>query len=265
MSEVTKALLRREQQLTGDDLATLLEGDPGQAAHAILNAAREGVLEAQTMLGQLLLEGRGIQRDPALARTWFQIAARQGHAMAHNMLGRCLDQGWGGEANIEQAAEHYRQAADSGSDWGQYNLANLLATGRGVPRDPPRAFTLYVRAAEQGHAKSMNLVGRFYEEGQVVLRDLPLAHDWYRRSAEAGDFRGQFSHAAVLAEQGQVEVALSWLQQALQLGNLNFLRVARESLLQAPHSAIRAQAREYFRRAAELGEDSDRERYASVI
>ncbi|MGY4534906.1 TPR repeat protein [Pseudomonas sp. TE3786] len=261
---MTKALLRREQQLTGDDLAKLLEGDPGQAAHAILSAARDGLLEAQTLLGQLLLEGRGIQRDPALARTWFQIAARQGHAMAHNMLGRCLDQGWGGETDIAQAAEHYRQAAEGGSDWGQYNLANLLATGRGLPCDPLQAFALYMRAAEQGHAKSMNLVGRFYEEGQVVRRDLPQAHAWYRRSAEAGDFRGQFSHAAVLAEQGQLDAALSWLQRALQLGNLNFLRVARESLLQSPHSSIRAEARAYFRRAAELGEDSDRERYASV-
>ncbi|MEN0105873.1 MAG: tetratricopeptide repeat protein [Pseudomonas sp.] len=257
-------VLQRQDELDADAFAEHLSGDPAQAAKAILSAARQGLVDAQAMLGQLLLDGRGIQRDPALAVTWFQIAARQGHAMAHNMLGRCLEHGWAGAADLPKAAEHYRHAADAGLDWGQYNLANLLATGRGVLRDPPQAFALYRRAAAQGHAKSMNLVGRFFEEGQAVMRDLPLAHDWYRRSAEAGDFRGQFSHAAVLAERGETEAALAWLQQALQCGNLNFLRVARHSLQQAPQPELQALARDYFQRAAELGDDTDRELYVAL-
>lgn len=258
------ASLRREEHLNAEDLVALLAADPGRAAKAILAAAKQGLLDAQTMLGQLLLDGRGIERDPALAVTWFRIAARQGHAMAHNMLGRCLEHGWGLEANLPAAAEHYQHAADAGLDWGQYNLANLLATGRGVLRDPPQAFALYLRAAVQGHAKSMNLVGRFYEEGQAVLRDTTLAHQWYCRSAEAGDFRGQFSHAAVLIEQGEIEAAISWLRTALQHGNLNFLRVARHSLQQAEQPEIRAVAADYFRRAAELGDDTDRQKYAAL-
>jgi TPR repeat protein len=262
---VLTASLRREEQLNADDLVALLALDPGRAANAILAAARQGLLDAQTMLGQLLLDGRGIQRDPALAVTWFRIAAQQGHAMAHNMLGRCLEHGWGLEANLPAAAEHYQRAADAGLDWGQYNLANLLATGRGVLRDPPQAFALYLRAAVQGHAKSMNLVGRFYEEGQAVLRDTTLAHQWYRRSAEAGDFRGQFSYAAVLVEQGHIEAALTWLKTALQHGNLNFLRVARHSLEQAEQPEIRALAVDYFCRAAELGDDGDRELYTAFL
>lgn len=257
------ALLRREEHLDTDDLAALLASNPGRAVSAVLTAARQGSLDAQTMLGQLLLEGRGIQRDPALAVTWFRIAAQKGHAMAYNMLGRCLEHGWGIEANLAEAAEQYRVAAEAGLDWGQYNLANLLATGRGVQRDPPQAFALYKRAAVQGHAKSMNLVGRYFEEGQVVIRDVALAHDWYRRSAEAGDFRGQFSYAAVLAEKGDVRAAAAWLDLALQHGNLNFLRMARQALQQAGQPEIRALAEDYFRRAAELGDESDREAYAA--
>lgn len=256
--------LQRAEELNGNDLAALLENTPGQAAKSILSAAEQGLVDAQTLLGQLLLDGRGIQRDPALAVTWFRIAAGRGHAMAHNMLGRCLEHGWGVEADVKVAAQHYRKAAEAGLDWGQYNLANLLATGRGVLRDPPQAFALYLRAAAQGHAKSMNLVGRCYEDGQVVVRDVALAHDWYRRSAEAGDFRGQFSHACVLAEQGQTEAAVAWLKRALQHGNLNFLRVARHSLQQAEHPHLRHLARDFFQRAAELGDDSDRALYAAL-
>ena len=72
----------------------------------------------------------------------------------------------------------------------------------------------------------MNLLGRYLEEGQFCPADA-AARDWYRRSAEGGDFRGQFSYAAVLADEGEIEEALEWLHQALAGGNLNFLRVAR--------------------------------------
>ncbi|WP_163014471.1 tetratricopeptide repeat protein, partial [Pseudomonas viridiflava] len=108
-----------------------------------------------------------IQRDPALAMTWFGIATQQGHLMARNMLGRCHERGWGCAPDSLQAAQHYRLAAGQGLDWGLYNLANLLATGRGVEQDHRRAMACYASAAHQGHAKSMNLLGRYLEEGLV--------------------------------------------------------------------------------------------------
>lgn len=249
--------LRRREEFSGDDLHGALVNDQRQAARLILSAAEQGVIEAQVMLGQILLDGRGIQADPALARQWFEIAAKGGDAMAHNMLGRCLEHGRGGPANASDAARHYRLAADAGLDWGLYNLANLLATGRGVPRDADEAFALYRRAADLGHAKSMNLVGRFYEDGLVVEKDLRAAHNWYRRSAEAGDFRGQFSYAAVLVERGETAAAITWLERALEGGNLNFLRFARASLLQAAVPELQKLAYAYFVRAAELGDEDD--------
>lgn len=103
----------------------------------------------------------------------------------------------------------------------------------------------------------MNLVGRFHEEGRAVPRDLDLAHQWYRRSAEAGDFRGQFSHATVLAERGDLAGARVWLERALEGGNLNFLRVAREQLAASLPPSLNELTLAYFQRAAELGDESD--------
>jgi len=162
------------------------------------------------------------------------------------------------------AAAHYRIAAERGLDWGLYNLANLYATGRGVPRDAEQAFQLYRQAAQLGHAKSMNLLGRCYEDGTGVTADPAEAFVWYQRSAEAGDFRGQYSLAAVLAGLGRVDEALAWLHKALAGGNLNFLRVARAALHDAPHPALRALARDFHRRAAELGDESDRAAYRAL-
>jgi len=244
--------LRREEVLDGERLTAMLEESPARAAQAILLAAGEGVLEAQALLGQILLDGHGIAQDHALALRWFEIAAGQGHLMARNMLGRCHEHGWGCVADAAAAANQYRVAADAGLDWAMYNLANLLATGRGVAVDPLQAMALYQSAAEAGHAKSMNLLGRYLEEGQVCPANPEAARDWYRRSAEGGDFRGQFSHAAVLAADGRVDDAIVWLEKALAGGNLNFLRVASQTLASATDPRIQALAHAYAHRCAEL-------------
>lgn len=244
--------LRREEVLDGERLRAMLDESPARAAQAILIAAREGEVEAQALLGQILLDGQGIAQDQPLALSWFGIAACQGHLMARNMLGRCHEHGWGCVADTSIAARHYRVAAQAGLDWAMYNYANLLATGRGVNRDPALAFSFYERAAHLGHAKSMNLLGRYLEEGRVCPLDLRGARDWYRRSAEGGDFRGQFSYAAVLAHTGHIDDALGWLRKALAGGNLKFLQVAHKALSAADHPQIQAMAADYKRRADQL-------------
>lgn len=245
-------LLRREEVLNVEQLQSMLDDSPVRAAQAILMAAKEGVVDAQALLGQILLEGRGIARDEALALRWFQIAAHGGHRMARNMAGRCLEHGWGCAVDEAAAARDYRLAAEAGLDWGQYNYANLLATGRGVAEDRVQALAFYRLAAEQGHAKSMNLLGRYLEDGQYCPQDLDAAVAWYRRSAEGGDFRGQFSYAAVLADRGQIEEALGWLRLALAGGNLKFLRTAHKALAAATDLRIRAMAEDYQKRLFQL-------------
>ena len=244
--------LRREEILSGEQLSAMLEESPARAAQAILLAAGEGEVEAQALLGQILLDGQGIAKDQPLALRWFGIAAGRGHLMARNMLGRCHEHGWGVAADASVAAQHYRIAAEAGLDWAMYNLANLLATGRGVAVDHLQALALYRRAAEVGHAKSMNLLGRYLEEGQVCAADPVAARDWYRRAAEGGDFRGQFSYAAVLADEGRIDEALKWLAEALANGNLAFLRVSSQSLLVSRHPDIRSMAQAYCRRVSQL-------------
>jgi hypothetical protein len=244
--------LRREEVLDGDRLKAMLDESPARAAQAVLIAAREGVLDAQALLGQILLDGRGIEQDQPLAVRWFEIAAQGGHLMARNMLGRCHEHGWGCAADASVAARHYRVAAEAGLDWAIYNYANLLATGRGVVEDQLQALSLYRRAAELGHAKSMNLLGRYLEDGRACPADPQAARHWYRRSAVGGDFRGQFSYAAVLAAEEHIDEALGWLRKALAGGNLNFLRVASKALLNATDPQIRALATDYAERHAEL-------------
>ncbi|WP_226507382.1 tetratricopeptide repeat protein [Pseudomonas sp. MWU16-30317] len=245
--------MRREEVLDADSLRAMLDEQPGRAAQAIVAAAGQNVVEAQALLGQILLDGRGIAQDQPLALRWFAIAADAGHLMARNMLGRCHEHGWGCTADAQEAAVHYRLAAAAGLDWGLYNYANLLSTGRGVAQDQELALACYRKAANLGHAKSMNLYGRYLEQGLACKANPAEAFDWYERSAEAGDFRGQFSHASVLASKGQVDLALAWFEEALRIGNANFLRVSGPQLESAGDPRIKVLAVRYQARLLELG------------
>jgi TPR repeat protein len=211
------------QGLSSDELAEKLAGPARQAALWLQAAARYGLVEAQTILGQVLLDGRGIAQDRTAAAGWFAIAAGAGYAPAINMLGRCFELGWGMKIDLARAAACYRRAADARLDWGQYNLANMLLRGRGVPRDRGLALALYRLAAEQGHAKSINMVGRFIEEGWEMPADPAVAGDWYRRAAHGGDFRAQYNLASVLAANGDVVEAETWLRRAMDGATPEFL------------------------------------------
>jgi TPR repeat protein len=216
--------------LSADELAEKFAGPAREVASWLQSAARYGLVEAQTALGQILLDGRGVAQDPSAAVRWFTIAADAGHPPAINMLGRCCELGWGLPADLTRAADCYRRAAEAGLDWGQYNFANVLLRGRGVSPDRGRALTLYRQAAEQGHAKSINMVGRFIEEGWAMPADPVTAVDWYRRAAEAGDFRAQYNLASVLALSGALGEAEAWLLRAMEGATTGFLALMGQRL-----------------------------------
>ncbi len=226
-------------QLTPDALRDKLSGPPHLALPWLGGAATAGHLDAQMMLGQWFLAGRGVARDEARALAWFKHAAHAGHAGAANMLGRCYENAWGTEQDDRAAAQWYTLAADRGSDWGMYNLATALVLGRGARADRRQALAWYERAAALGHAKSLNIVGGFHEDGWEVAPDPARAAQYYRRAAEGGDFRGRFNYARVLALSGHEAQAQAWIRLVPQGANRPFLDKMLDFLRHAPQAALR--------------------------
>ena len=203
-------------------------------------AAERGVPEAQALYGQMLLDGRLVERSPAAALHWFERAAVGGDVMAINMVGRCLDQGWGVARSPRMAMKWFRKAAERGLDWGMYNLATLLVLGEhGVPKDRGEALYWLRKAVELGHVKSMNLLGGFYEDGWEVQQDRAMARAYYRDAAVGGDFRGQFNYARLLAEEGDLVGALHWLKLVPETATPAFLVKMKAFLVESPVSALR--------------------------
>lgn len=231
----------------------LLAGPVTELAHWLQAAAALEDPTAQAMLGQLLLDGRGLAQDQPAAFAHFAQAAEHGLPMAMNMRARCLEHGWGVAVDLLQAAHWYLRAAEAGLDWGMYNYANLLSSGRGLAQDHESALAWYRRAAELGHAKSLNLVGRYYEDGVVAQADRATAFKYYRASAEGGDFRGQYSYACMLAERGRMDDANHWLQQIATTATPAFMKKAGTELQLSGHPSFRATGERLLALAAARG------------
>ena len=212
---------------TPEALAGLRAGPAPQYAAWIRTAAEMGLVEAQTIFGQMLLDGVGVPQDQAEGLAWFKRAANADHVMAMNMIGRCYENGWGVAADDTVAAYWFRLAADRGLDWGMYNYAHMLKSGRGgVARNRAAALALYQQAAQAGHVKSIGVVGRVYGAGDVVDKDLERAVDGDQRCAEGGDFRGMFHLGRMLLLRGRKEEAVQWLARVPETSTPAFLREA---------------------------------------
>ena len=114
--------------------------------------AEQGNAAAQTNLGILYANGRGVVRDDKEAVRWYRKAARQGYANAQTNLGVMYDHGRGVRQNVGEALRLYRLAAAQGEPYAQNNLGNMYANGRGVVRNVKEAERWYRKAAGQGHA-----------------------------------------------------------------------------------------------------------------
>lgn len=213
-------------QALARQMEQLLAGPPEAAATTLHAAAQGGVVQAQLVYGQWLLDGYGVMPDAAQAYEWFRHASREGEPMALNMLGQCHAHGWGVPENPVMAAYWFRLAALGGLDWGMYNYATALALGLGTDINREAALTWFRQAAALGHAKSMNMIGSFYEDGWVVMQNGQEALDWYRQAALAGDFRGQFNLARLLLARGQTPTALQWLACVPETATPAFIRQA---------------------------------------
>jgi Caspase domain/Sel1 repeat len=133
------------------------------------------------------------RQDYSIAlRAWRPLAQR-GHANAQTNLGVMYENGRGVPRKDTEAARWYRKAAEQGHPWGQYILGGMYENGRGVGQDPTEAVQWYRKATEQGHARGQINLGRMYDNGRGVIQNDAEAVKWYRKVAEQGGAWGQFN------------------------------------------------------------------------
>ena len=125
---------------------------------------------------------------------WYRLAADQGHAGAQSDLGIMYVDGRGVPQDDGEAVRWYRLAAEQGNLDAQSNLGGMYDMGRGVPQDYTEAVRWYRLAAEQGHAAAQSNLGLMYGGGKGVPQDYVEAHMWFNLAAakSSGENRDLF-------------------------------------------------------------------------
>ncbi|MCL4762667.1 MAG: sel1 repeat family protein [Burkholderiales bacterium] len=135
-------------------------GDVEAAVPLLERAGRNWYPDADVLLGQLYLDGQGIERDPRRAA---------------DVLERAASPNW-------MRALHKR-----GHPEAQHALATLHASGDVGDIDLRAAFRLHLAAARAGHAGSQLALARMYAAGEGVRSDPAEAYRWARIAAMSGD------------------------------------------------------------------------------
>lgn len=103
--------------------------------------------------------GQGVQKDLALAFSYYRLSAEQGYAPAQHGLGICYQNGYGTPKSPEQAFTCYKLCAEQGSAAGLNSLAFCYYYGFGVEQDNKLAFALYRQSADKGNSAAQNSLG----------------------------------------------------------------------------------------------------------
>ena len=167
-------------------------------------AAEAGLLQAQTDLGGIYLEGgkNGIKANGKEAFFWFSKAAEQGSKEALYYQGLILHRGLDMPKDEAQALGYWEQAAHKGVAEAQYSLGLALAQQAGSMQQAVQWLTKAVEApAPKLAAQAACALGNIYATGKNgIARNMPEAARWYEIAARGGDASAQLVYAIMLLQ-----------------------------------------------------------------
>ena len=135
-------------------------------------------------LAVFLLQGKGVEKDPAQGIALLTRAATLGSTFAKYRLAVCYQEGEGVDQDYAQCVHWYSQAAAEGDGPAINNLGDKYESGLGVAKDLAKAFELYMVAAEKNVIAAWYNLGCMYQDGRGVAQDKSKARSWFEKSAK---------------------------------------------------------------------------------
>ena len=121
--------------------------------------AAEGDVQAQFVMGEFCEDA--IDR-PEQAAIWFQRAADQGHAKSQRNYADMLMAGKGVERNPVQASLYYEKAANAGIAEAQFVMGEFCRNGGFITKDDKKAIEWYRQSMQQGYEPAEARLNAFY-------------------------------------------------------------------------------------------------------
>lgn len=228
-------------------------------------AADKGYPHAESNLGLLYYKGWGVSKDDKKAFEWTVKSVKQGHIPAYVNLGFLYSHGIGTPVNWKKGIEYYQLAADADIAEAYQNLGVAYRYGKGVPQDSQKALEMTKKAVDRGSQLAIyNLSGIYSSIGKREE-----ANSLLRKAAELNVVPAQADLAGKLAESAKTEAekqeAKQWLEKALAQNDPYAYTVA--GVLYSEKNNVfpinEKKAYEYYKKAAELGEEKSQTILAS--
>lgn len=189
-------------QTYNDGLSALKDGDAQKAVEVWRGLADGGDSAAQYSLALLLESGQnGVAVNLDDAVRYYDMAANAGVPEAQTNLGLMYAEGRGVNRNPELAAEYWSKSAASGHAMALFNLGLAYYQGTGVPQSQDEATALIYRAAMASQPEAQFAIGQFFRHGLGVGKDLREALYWYKLASRKGHPDARTA-AAELSAQG---------------------------------------------------------------
>ena len=113
---------------------TFQKPDFKQAFEWAFRSAEKNNRVGQEILGQLYLNGQGVEKDFSKAIFNFKLSAAQNSPWAQTALGSIYENGWGVPSNYDEAARWYLKAAAQGNETAKKNLNATMAISGAAER-----------------------------------------------------------------------------------------------------------------------------------
>ena len=196
------------------------EGRSGYApaVRNLSRAAKLGDTEAIFILGKMLADGVGFERDTRLAYTYILKSAQHGYSPAQLTLAMMYDRGNGTDIDKKQATRWYLAAAAKGESEAFMPLGIRYLDGRYLPKDEEQAVKYLKRSAASGNREADVVLAKLYRDGTGVARDPARAAKHFKVAAESGVCEAQYFYAICLRNalgcERDKEKAFYWMKRA---------------------------------------------------
>lgn len=208
------------------------------AMEKALPRAQLGDAAAQTLIGELLSNGLGVQRDPKAAAFWYQQAADHGDPAAMFKYALMLMEGTVVKKDRAKADALMKKAADLGNGSAAFNYAQIVVGDHPGPEGLKMALPYYLKSAEQGIADAQYAVSQIYMALEDLGADRKLkALTWIERAARAGFDTAQLDLGLWLvngtAGPRDAKAGFGWLKIAAERGNISAANKVAHLLIEA--------------------------------
>lgn len=164
-----------------------------QKARELLRKSCKEIVAARYWYGRMLLQGAGGEQNTDKGYAWLSSAAHEGVVDAQILWANILLEGKtnDGKGLAEEAVKFYRMAADQGSVPAMFSLGAVYGGGNKLEPDLTKAQEWFTKAAERGHPKAQLMLGRYLARGLAGQKDLKQARYWWDMALKAGEIEAE--------------------------------------------------------------------------